>query len=480
MNIWKRFTAGNLRWRLTIWYGTVFTLLLAGYVGVASVLHYYQLRKQIFHDEIQDLETAEGLLYELPDGSVHLNEQYFNQPEMPFRLERMLEVFDEDGHVLLRNAKLGTRSIDGALLKDEGRHSYNERYGTLSDGRSVFVISHAHRIQTRVVILRMAYETQPVLTSLGSFVLRLLALIPPAILLSGLFVYRVTKGALSPLTSMVRRAEAITAAQLNERLPVMEPEDELAVTARAFNDLLARLESSFAQLRRFTADASHELRTPLSSLRSTGEVCLQKARTVDEYRETIASMLEEVRRLTQLVESLLQIARADGGQIILHPEYFSMQEVLAEVLALVGILAEDKQQKIELICADHRNLFADRAILRQSFLNVIDNAIKYSPAESRIRIEVLPDAKDQVTVQICDQGPGIAPEEQEKIFERFYRVDGGRSPGAGGHGLGLAIAKWGVEVHRGRIYVRSGEPSGCCFCIQLPLATHAPEHEAVA
>lgn len=468
MNIGKRFKAGNLRWRLTIWYGSIFALLLIVYVGVASVLHYYQLKAQIFHDEIQDMETAEGLLFEDASGNVHLNEQYFNQPEMPFRMERMLEVFDEDGHVLLRNAKLGTRSIDDGLLQNEGRKSYNERYGRLSDGRPVFVISHLHRVQTRVVVLRMAYETAPVFTSLRSFVFSLLALVPPAILITGFFVFRMTRGALSPLSTMVRRAEVITAAQLNERLPLPDAEDELGATARAFNDLLARLEASFAQLRRFTADASHELRTPLSSLRSTGEVCLQKARTAEEYRDTIASMLEEVCRLTQLVESLLQISRADSGQIVLRRELCPLDELLAETISVVEILAEEKQQAIVADSADDIQMFVDRGILRQAILNIIDNAIKYSPVGATVRIQSAAGQSGSLRICILDQGPGIAVSEHTKIFDRFYRTDEGRSSGAGGHGLGLAIAKWGVEVHGGRLFIDPGYLEGACFCIELP------------
>lgn len=476
MSMGKRLETGNLRWRLTVWYGSVFALLLLVYVSVASVLHYYQLKAHAFHDEIEDIEAAEGLLYEAADGTVHFNEQYFNQPEMPFRLERLLEIFDEDGQVLARNARLGTRSIDGPLLPDEGRKSYNERFGWLSDGRRVFVISHIHRVQKRVVILRMAYEAEPVFASLRSFVLSLLALVPAAILIAGFFVYRITQSALAPLSSMVHRAKVITAAQLNERLPVGDQEDELAATARAFNDLLARLEASFAQLRRFTADASHELRTPLSSLRSMGEVCLQKRRSAEEYRDTIGSMLEEVRRLTQLVESLLQIARADSGQIALQFEVAELGAVLDEAVAVVEILAEEKQQAIEVHCAAELWARIDRGILRQVLVNIIDNAIKYSPAGASIRVRAAAEGERTATICIADQGPGIARADQARIFDRFYRTDEGRSTGAGGYGLGLAIAKWGVDVHQGSIELDPASTEGACFCIRLPRAD-APQRE---
>jgi heavy metal sensor kinase len=283
-------------------------------------------------------------------------------------------------------------------------------------------------------------------------------------------VFTVTSRALSPLSSMVRRAEKITAERLSERLPVHDPSDDLGHAARVFNGLLQRLEDSFLQLKRFTSDASHELRTPLASMRSIGEVSLQSSHSSEEYRDVIASMLEEVRRLTHLVDSLLAISRADSGQISLQLTSFSCMDLIQEVIGVVGILAEDKHQTIRLTGSHEITVHADRGILRQAILNIVDNAIKYSPGESEILIEVTKAPEEMAEICITDHGPGIPEEEQDRIFDRFYRTDAGRSRERGGTGLGLSIAKWAVEVHAGHIGIRPAAAGGSCFYLRLPLS----------
>jgi signal transduction histidine kinase len=233
--------------------------------------------------------------------------------------------------------------------------------------------------------------------------------------------------------------------------------------------LLQRLEDSFTQLRRVTSDASHELRTPLASLRSIGEVSLQNNHSAAEYRDVVASMLEEVRRLTHLVDTLLVIARADSGQISLNLSVFSCLDLVQEVTDLVGILAEDKQQTICVSGSTELTICADRGILRQAVLNLVDNAIKYSPRESEIFIELRRLSIDMGEIVIIDRGPGITAAEQALVFDRFYRTDEGRSRESGGTGLGLSIAKWAVEVHAGSIGVLPGSVGGSCFYVRLPL-----------
>ena len=180
-------------------------------------------------------------------------------------------------------------------------------------------------------------------------------------------------------------------------------------------------------------------------------------------------MLEEVRRLTHLVDSLLVIPRADSGQIALQFSTFSCMDLVQEVVSVVGILAEDKHQLIRTTGSVEVAVRADRGILRQAILNLVDNAIKYSPPESEILIEVKSEPEEIAEVSITDQGPGIPEDEQARIFDRFYRIDQGRSRERGGTGLGLSIAKWAVEVHSGTIGVRQAERGGSCFYVRLPL-----------
>ena len=463
------FRSGNLRLRLTLWYGSAFSVLLLLHIGVATLVHSRQLTNRTIQAEIEDLETAEGLVYQTPDGRVSINVDYFNNPQASLRLERLLEILSPDGKVLFLDRRLNGAVIDGPPLPREGVGSYNERNVKLSDGRRVLVISHFHRLQGRPIILRLAYDEAPLFANVARFLGVLLLLAPVTILLAMWVVFTVASRALSPLSSMVRRAERITAERLNERLPVQDPTGDLGDAARVFNGLLQRLEDSFSQLKRFTSDASHELRTPLASMRSIGEVSLQSDHPAEVYRDVIASMLEEVGRLTHLVDSLLVISRADSGQISLELSDFSCLDLIQEVVGVVGILAEDKRQAIQITGSSGISIQADRGILRQAILNLVENAIKYSPAESEIRIAVVSAPGARAEISITDQGPGIPSAEQTRIFDRFYRIDRGRSRERGGTGLGLSIAKWAVEVHSGSIGVRPAESGGSCFFVRLPL-----------
>jgi len=271
---------------------------------------------------------------------------------------------------------------------------------------------------------------------------------------------------------MAHKAERISAERLSERLPVENPDDELGQLAQAFNATLARLEGAFEQLRRFTADASHELRTPLTAIRSVGEVALQTPKSATEYRDVIGSMLEETDRLTRLVDSLLTLSRADAGHVDVERTEISVRGLAQEASSLVEVLAEEKRQRISVQGESALVVSGDRLILRQALINLIDNAIKYSPSGSEIVVQIHPSKDSRVIVEVIDQGPGVSQEHQSRIFDRFYRVDKARSREWGGAGLGLAIARWAVEVHGGQIAVESAEGFGSTFRVTLPSATN--------
>jgi heavy metal sensor kinase len=231
--------------------------------------------------------------------------------------------------------------------------------------------------------------------------------------------------------------------------------------------MLSRLEAAFQQLRRFTADASHELRTPLTSIRSVGEVAMQAQKSAAEYRDAIGSMLEEVDRLTRLVESLLVLSRADAGQVQLQLADIPLKALAQEASALLEVLAEEKRQRIAIEGDANLVVSADRLILRQAIVNLVDNAIKYSPAESRILIQAHDSDNGHATLEVTDEGPGVPAEHRAHIFDRFYRLDAARAREWGGAGLGLSIARWAVEVHGGEIGLRSEVPRGSTFWIRL-------------
>jgi heavy metal sensor kinase len=303
---------------------------------------------------------------------------------------------------------------------------------------------------------------------LGEILTVLVFGLPLVVLLAGVGGYVLARRALLPIDRLAAEARRITADRLHERLSVPNQEDEIGRLAAVINETFARLESSFDQLRRFTADASHELRTPLAVIRGIGEVGLGETRTPAEYKEAMGSMLEEVDRMTNLVDTLLRLSHGDAGTVRLSREAIDLGQLARDVVSSLGILAEERNQRLTLHAADDVSVIADRLVLREAITNIVDNAIKYSPQASRIDIDVRAN-RNVALLTVADEGPGIAAEHRERIFDRFFRLDEARSRDNGGTGLGLAIAKWAVEVNGGQISVDSGANGGSVFRIVLSI-----------
>jgi heavy metal sensor kinase len=292
--------------------------------------------------------------------------------------------------------------------------------------------------------------------------------LPLIVGLAGVGGYVLARRALAPIDRLAEDARRITAERLHERLTVANEHDEIGRLAAVINESVARLESSFDRLRRFTADASHELRTPLSVIRGIGELGLVGTRTAAEYKEAIGSMLEDVDRLTRLVETLLQLSRGDAGTVRLSPESLDLSDLARDVAMSLAILAEERGQRLHVDAPEPVPVRADRLILRDAIANLVDNAIKYGPQGSPIDIAVRVHAT-RAALTVSDRGPGIPAAHRERIFDRFYRVDEGRSRGTGGSGLGLAIAKSAVEANGGEISLVPTD-GGATFLITLPLS----------
>lgn len=476
----KRLRPRNVRTRLTVWYMAVLAAVLAIYGGIASTVLLLQLRSELDHFAIEDLETVEGFLDFNANGRLFLKNDYHDHPYPAKMQDRLMEVWGADGKLLYRNERLGNRMLGPPPTPAEGADSYSERSIRLADGTPVRLASKRHSVEGRPTVIRVGFSEQPLWERFWQLVLGLIAGLPIALGLAGLGGYFLARKALSPIDRMARRAHEINAERLSARLDVESPHDELGRLASAFNETLGRLEGSFEQLRRFTSDASHELRTPLTAIRSVGEVGLRQQGTAQHYRDVIASMLEEAGRLTRLVESLLAIARADAGQIRLARARIALLPFAREAGALLEVLAEEKGQDLSIGGDETARVKGDRAILRQVVINLLDNAIKYSPAGGRISMRVLRTAGDAVAIEVEDDGPGISSEHHDRIFDRFYRVDEGRSRDAGGAGLGLAIAKWGAEAHGGTLELSCPSAGGCIFRLSLPADTEdAPDADAL-
>ena len=280
--------------------------------------------------------------------------------------------------------------------------------------------------------------------------------------------YFIAGFALEPVRETIELARRLSAQSEGKQISVTNPHDEIGKLEIFLNELLQRLEGSFVELDRLAADASHELRTPLTAMRTVGEVALRDPNPAILYN-AVGSMLEEVRRMNQMIDRLLMLMRNERDQIPVRPKKGSVRQVLLEVSDTLGLVAEEKQQQLQVICPDELLAIFDPALLRLALMNLTQNAIRYSPAGKPITLRGEITASKAV-IEIADEGPGIAPEHQQKIFQRFYRVDDARSRAEGGVGLGLAIVKWAVERMGGTVELQSEVGRGSVFSIRLPQA----------
>jgi two-component system OmpR family sensor kinase len=299
-----------------------------------------------------------------------------------------------------------------------------------------------------------------------------LIVIPLLIVLGAGGGYFLATRSLAPVGSMASRAAEISATNLGQRLPVGGG-DELVGLANVVNDLLARLEASFVQQRRFVADASHELRTPTAILRTEADVTLSRDhRTEEEYRASMTIMRDGARRLTRIVEDLFLLARADSDQVNLRREPLYLDELVHEVTRSVRFLAEARGVTVEVEQFVEAPFHGDAGLLDQLLLNLLDNAIKHSPEGGTVGVAmVVRDSEYHITVR--DAGPGIPDDAKERVFERFFRVDTARSrheaSTTSGAGLGLAIARRIAEMHGGRLELAGSRPGRTEFCLTLPV-----------
>lgn len=465
----KHFWPKHVRTRLTLWYVAILAAVLLIYGASTCAIVLLQLRSQLDHLATEDLETVEGFLIFGSDGKLGLRNDYHYHPYPAETQQRFLEVRAENGALLYKSEGLAERILGGKPEPGEGVDSYSRRSVRLTDGTRVRLISRRRMIEGRPILIRVGFSEEPMWERFWQLVLGLLVGLPLALGLAGFGGYYLARRTLSPVERMARRAREINAERLGARIDVENPDDELGLLAKAFNETLARLERSFEQLKRFTSDASHELRTPLTAIRSVGEIGIQQDGDRDHYREVIGSMLEETERLSRLVESLLTISRADSGQIRLEQTTVALMPLVREASFLLDVLAEERGQAVSIDGDDSIRVEADGVILRQVVINLLDNAIKYSPQGGHISVRVVRSDPGSVCVEVEDCGPGIPPEHRDRVFDRFYRIDEARSREAGGAGLGLALAKWGAEAHGGHLELDS-LTTGCIFRLFLTVS----------
>jgi heavy metal sensor kinase len=290
---------------------------------------------------------------------------------------------------------------------------------------------------------------------------------PLLLAIAGIGGYLLTRRGLAPLGSMVEQTRTITGQNLETRLEVGKAAEELTTLAASFNELLSRLDQSFASMRRFVQDASHELRTPLAVIRGEADVALSHERSTAEYQESLAVIQEESRRLSRLVDDLLNLARADAGHVQLHVEQLYVNDLLSECCRSVQPLAAARNIELECRVGEDVAVQGDEELLRRMVVNLLDNAIRYTPAGGRVSATIEAHGPD-VRIRVADTGVGIAPDATGRVFDRFYRADKARNRQQGGFGLGLAIVKWIAELHHGTVDLTSQPGQGSIFTVRLP------------
>jgi len=294
-----------------------------------------------------------------------------------------------------------------------------------------------------------------------------LLFLPASLLLAVVTGWLLADVTLRPLNSFIKTVRHISADRLSARVEAPATKDEMRLLADTFNDMLGKLEQAFAMQKQIVQDVSHELRTPLTILKGEIEVALKKVRSRDEYQSTLTSSLEEIDRINRMVENLLFLARFDSRQFVFELKEILLTPFLEVIINDVRVLADQKD--IELKSELRADVFvrADRGNLKRAMINVLDNAVKYTPAQGTVVVS-LTKQNDRAIIRVSDTGGGIEAARLPFVFDRFYRADTARA--SAGFGLGLSIAKAIVEAHRGSIEVTSVIGHGSVFTVSLPLS----------
>ncbi|HLA09773.1 MAG TPA: ATP-binding protein [Pyrinomonadaceae bacterium] len=465
----------SVRFRLTLWYVAVLALVLIAFSsGVYALLaqSLYDRLDSTLRNEARALAAAHER--QVSEGKSE-NEAAIIVQEERFFPRQATAIFKAEGQLLEEKP---TRSGKHArlpplnLLQGEDTYFYTvlEEEDGGRDGRRI-AVKRVLDASGKSYIFAVSQPLDRVAEELESMRHILYIAVPLALALAGFGGWFLARRSLAPVVAMSEQARRISAENLEERLPLANARDELGKLAATFNELLTRLETSFNQQRRFMADASHELRTPLSVIRTATDVTLgREHREESEYRDALKIASEQTHRLTRIVEDMFTLARADAGSRVLDESDFYLDELINETARAATVLAVSKGLNMDLANSPEMLCHGDEGLLRQMLMNLLGNAIKHTPRGGTISMSV-ERLNGEYQITVADTGPGIPSEAQPHIFERFFRADSARArteQDGGGAGLGLAIARWIAEVHKGRLELLRSDPTGTIFVASLP------------
>jgi two-component system heavy metal sensor histidine kinase CusS len=452
----------SIRWRLTLWITLGLAAVLLGFSALVYGLVTHALYQQTDRSllaELGQLKHDERLVGD-PGARLRYWIDEFREHEKYFCI-----VYDSRGRLFVKTEELPTESIPP--YSPPG--SEEMQFGKLT----LPAIGHQRALTARLPVGGEEYTVvhlaplSDVDHELGHLLTGLFMAVPFALLLSGGLAYLLARKALTPMEQLHRSTQQITADRLDLRLPVVNPDDELGRLTRTINAMIGRLERSFAEIRRFTADASHELRTPLTAIRTEAEVALAKPLGLADHQQLLGSILEECDRLTRLTDQLLTLAREDVRAARQAHEPVDLVALVRNVAETMRPLAEVKGLTLRVEAHEPVSVRGDAARLRDVFFNILDNGIKYTPEGGTVEV-LIGCTGPEAVVAVRDTGVGIPAEHLPHVFDRFYRVDRARSRAEGGTGLGLSIAQSIAAAHGGRIELASTPGQGTTCTVRLP------------
>lgn len=465
----------SVRLRLTLWYVAVLAFVLVTVCVIIYTLLSRSLYRRVDDGLLSVIEVAtRSLIHDTEEGQTNEGAAQSTVAELS-NAQQALAIYDGAGGLLSENTQPDEfhAALPDLRLIEHGQIHLS----TVAD-----IDKDRHRIAAQLVVVPLASTPFIILVSqplelvedeLESLREILYWVVPVALVMAGLGGWFLARKSLAPVRAMSERAREIGAGNLDRRLPVANPRDELGRLAVTFNQLLERLSAAFSQQRQFMADASHELRTPLSVIRAAAEVTLERARRDgDEYRDAIKMMGEQTRRLTRIVEDMFTLARADAGRYPIRKSKFYVDELIEEAARAAGVLASGKDVRIEISNLPESLYHGDEDLMRQMILNLLDNAVKHTSPGGAVRLS-LARSGQSYRIEVADTGGGIPLAAQSHIFERFYRASKARSRdergNGSGAGLGLAIARWIAEAHAGSLVLARSDEKGSLFAVTLPI-----------
>jgi heavy metal sensor kinase len=464
-----------LRTQLTAFYTAILALLLTA----MGVLYYQVLSRQLDAGASADLEEIASALH----GYLRFADAGPSLDYDPGDPEQVSFVEGPARYYQIYDAATGQLVVQSPALSPLGLHytpaevqAFREAPGLLDmqtdHGRIRLSSSLLAPGDGRSYLLQVGVPLTAIDNALQRFV-RLLAWSVPAGLLFALVIGRwMAARALAPLVTMAEATRRFDVADLRQRLPLRGAHDELDEVAHAFNGTLGRLEQAVGEMRQFSTAIAHELRTPLAALRGRTELALMQHLSIDQYRQSLTDQLEELDTLARLISQLLTLARAEAGEIPLQRVPVDVALLASTLVEQLEPVAQAKGCSLAVEVAGAVLVLGDAGWLERLLLNLLDNAIKFTPAGGRIGVNVRRDGAEAV-VEVRDSGVGIPPGAVPHVFERFFRGDPARSAGAEGAGLGLSLVKWIADRHGATVAVASQPGGGTTMAVRLP--AHGPE-----